>query len=112
MGYLSFEDGLKLVSKRAIAMQKACEQNPSTMAAVLGLENEVVENICNEIKEVVVPANYNCPGQLVISGSNEGIDIYVKTYRTVAQKSFKTSCRWKLSLPFNGTSKSRTRTCN
>ena len=58
-GYLSFEDGLKLVSKRAIAMQKACEQNPSTMAAVLGLENEAVENICTEIKEVVVPANYN-----------------------------------------------------
>ena len=74
-GYLSFEDGLTLVSKRAIAMQKACEQNPSTMAAVLGLENEVVEKICAEIKEVVVPANYNCPGQLVISGSNEGIDI-------------------------------------
>ena len=74
-GYLSFEDGLRLVSKRAMAMQKACEQNPSTMAAVLGLENEVVENICKEIKEVVVPANYNCPGQLVISGSNEGIDI-------------------------------------
>ena len=74
-GYLSFEDGLKLVSKRAIAMQKACEQNPSSMAAVLGLENEVVEKICDEIKEIVVPANYNCPGQLVISGSNEGIDI-------------------------------------
>jgi [acyl-carrier-protein] S-malonyltransferase len=74
-GYLSFEDGLKLVSKRAIAMQKACEQNPSTMAAILGLENKLVENICKEIKEVVVPANYNCPGQLVISGSNEGIDI-------------------------------------
>ena len=77
-GYLSFEDGLRLVSKRAMAMQKACEQNPSTMAAVLGLENEVVENICKEIKEVVVPANYNCPGQLVISGSNEGIDIACK----------------------------------
>jgi [acyl-carrier-protein] S-malonyltransferase len=77
-GYLSFEDGLRLVSKRAMAMQKACEQNPSTMAAVLGLENEVVENICKEIKEVVVPANYNCPGQLVISGSNEGINIACK----------------------------------
>ena len=74
-GYLSFEDGLKLVSKRAIAMQKACERNPSTMAAVLGLENEIVERICSEIEEVVVPANYNCPGQLVISGSNEGINI-------------------------------------
>jgi [acyl-carrier-protein] S-malonyltransferase len=71
VGYLSFEDGLKLVAKRAMAMQKACEQNPSTMAAVLGLENEVVEKICSEIKEVVVPANYNCPGQLVISGSND-----------------------------------------
>jgi len=74
-GYLSFEDGLKLVSKRAIAMQKACEQNPSTMAVVLGLEDEIVEDICLKIDEVVVPANYNCPGQLVISGSNEGIDI-------------------------------------
>ena len=74
-GYLSFEDGLKLVSQRAIAMQKACEQNPSTMAAVLGLENEVVEQICSKIEEIVVPANYNCPGQLVISGSNKGIDI-------------------------------------
>ena len=73
--YLSFEDGLKIVSKRAIAMQKACDQNPSTMAAVLGLENEIVENICLEINEIVVPANYNCPGQLVISGSDKGIDI-------------------------------------
>ena len=73
VGYLLFEDGLTLVSKRALAMQEACEQNPSTMAAVLGLENEVVENICSEIDEVVVPANYNCPSQLVISGSNEGI---------------------------------------
>ncbi len=74
-GYLSFEDGLKLVSVRAKAMQKSCEQNPSTMAAVLGLENEVIENICKKINAVVVPANYNCPGQVVISGSNEGIDI-------------------------------------
>ncbi len=71
---LSFSDGLVLVSKRAIAMQKACESNPSTMAAVLGLEDKVVENICESIQEVVVAANYNCPGQLVISGSNEGID--------------------------------------
>ena len=74
-GYLLFEDGLKLVAKRAQAMQKACEKNPSTMAAVLGLENQIVEKICSEIKEIVVPANYNCPGQLVISGSNYGIDI-------------------------------------
>ena len=74
-GYLSFEDGLRLVSKRAIAMQKACEQNPSIMAAVLGLENKIVEDICSKIDEVVVPANYNCPGQLVISGSDKGIDI-------------------------------------
>jgi [acyl-carrier-protein] S-malonyltransferase len=73
-GALSFEDGLKLVYARAMAMQKACETNPSTMAAILGLEDEIVEKICNEITEVVVPANYNSPGQIVISGSNEGID--------------------------------------
>ena len=73
--YISFDDGLRLVSKRATAMQKACEENPSTMAAVLGLEDNVVEKVCSEIKEIVVPANYNCPGQLVISGSNKGIDI-------------------------------------
>jgi len=73
--YLSFTDGLNLVAKRAEAMQKACEKTPSTMAAVLGMENEIAENICSNIKEIVVPANYNCPGQLVISGSNEGIEI-------------------------------------
>ena len=73
-GVLSFEDGLKLVSQRAMAMQKACEINPSTMAAILGLEDEVVEKICNDIDEVVVAANYNCPGQLVISGSHKGIE--------------------------------------
>lgn len=72
---LSFEDGLKLVYKRALAMQKACELNPSTMAAVLGLPDEKVEEICASIKdEVVVPANYNCPAQIVISGTNAGID--------------------------------------
>ena len=71
---LSFEDGLNLVSKRALAMQKACEKTPSTMAAILGLDDSTVEDICFEIKEVVVPANYNSPGQIVISGSNEGID--------------------------------------
>ena len=74
-GALSFEDGLLLVSKRALAMQKACEAEPSTMAAIVGLEDEIVENICGEIDEVVVPANYNCPGQLVISGSIAGIDL-------------------------------------
>ncbi|MCD8072998.1 MAG: ACP S-malonyltransferase [Alistipes sp.] len=73
-GALSFEDGLRLVAQRAAAMQKACEAEPSTMAAVLGLEDAKVEEICAGIDEVVVPANYNCPGQLVISGSNEGID--------------------------------------
>lgn len=72
---LSFEDGLQLVIARANAMQKACELQPSTMAAILGLADDVVERICTEIPEVVVPANYNCPGQLVISGSIEGIDI-------------------------------------
>lgn len=71
---MSFTDGLKLVSKRANAMQKACEAAPSTMAAILGLPDETVEKICSEIQgEIVVPANYNCPGQLVISGSREGI---------------------------------------
>ena len=94
-GYLSFEDGLKLVSQRALAMQKACEQNPSTMAAVLGLENEVVENICKEIEEVVVPANYNCPGQLVISGSNKGIDI-------ACEKLTEAGARRALKLPVGG----------
>ena len=74
-GVLTFEDGLKLVAKRAQAMQKACEINPSTMAAVLGLSDEVVEEVCNSIDEVVVAANYNCPGQLVISGSNKGLEI-------------------------------------
>lgn len=72
---LSFEDGLLLVFKRAIAMQHACEINPSTMAAIIGLDDEIVEDICASIDEVVVPANYNCPGQLVISGSIKGIDI-------------------------------------
>jgi [acyl-carrier-protein] S-malonyltransferase len=71
---LSFEDGLVLVYKRAMAMQKACEGTPSTMAAVLGLEDSVVEEVCDAIPEIVVAANYNSPGQLVISGSNEGID--------------------------------------
>lgn len=71
---LSFEDGLKLVSQRANAMQKACEIEPSTMAAILGLEDEVVERICAQIEDIVVPANYNCPGQLVISGSIVGVD--------------------------------------
>lgn len=84
---LSFEDGLKLVYKRALAMQKACEINPSTMAAVLGLEDEVVEKICVEIEgEVVVPANYNCPGQLVISGSNKGIEIACEKMKEAGAK--------------------------
>jgi len=73
-GVLQFEDGLKLVSKRALAMQKACEAVPSTMAAILGLEDEVIEKICAEIDGVVVPANYNSPGQLVISGSIPAVE--------------------------------------
>jgi len=73
-GALSFEDGLKLVYARAMAMQKACEANPSTMAAILGLHDEKVEEICASIDEVVVAANYNCPGQIVISGSMSGIN--------------------------------------
>ncbi|MBU0764923.1 MAG: ACP S-malonyltransferase [Bacteroidetes bacterium] len=74
-GTLSFEDGLKLVAARANAMQKACEAEPSTMAAVLGLDDDVVEKACAEINEIVVPANYNSKGQLVISGSFKGIDL-------------------------------------
>jgi [acyl-carrier-protein] S-malonyltransferase len=73
-GTLNFEDGLKLVSKRALAMQAACEAEPSTMAAVLGLSDEDVEAVCNETKGIVVAANYNCPGQLVISGSIDAVN--------------------------------------
>jgi [acyl-carrier-protein] S-malonyltransferase len=71
---LTFKDGLILVSKRAMAMQRACEKAPSTMAAILGLDDKIVEDVCASLKEVVVPANYNSPGQIVISGSIEGID--------------------------------------
>lgn len=74
VGVLDFESGLKLVASRANAMQKACEIQPSTMAAVLGLDDFTVEDICQRVSEVVVPANYNCPGQLVISGSITGVD--------------------------------------
>ena len=73
-GALTFEDGLKLVAARANAMQKACLIQPSTMAAILGLDDYTVEDICQRISEIVVPANYNCPGQLVISGTIEGVD--------------------------------------
>lgn len=73
-GALSFEEGLKLVSKRAMAMQKACEKQPSTMAAIIALPDEKVEEVCAGIDDVVAPANYNCPGQIVISGTIEGID--------------------------------------
>lgn len=83
---LLFEDGLKLVSKRAQAMQKACEKEPSTMAAIIGLENSVVEKILKEIEEVVVPANYNSPGQLVISGSVIGIDIACQKLKEAGAK--------------------------
>ncbi len=72
---LSFEDGLQLVSRRALAMQKACEKEPSTMAAILGLDDAIVVEICKSIDEIVVPANFNSPGQLVISGSMKGIEI-------------------------------------
>ncbi len=74
-GVLSFEDGLKLVSQRAAAMQKACEIRPSTMAAVLGLDDSVVRVVCNNINGIVVPANFNCPGQLVISGEYKAVEL-------------------------------------
>ncbi len=85
-GALSFTDGLILVSKRAMAMQKACEKEPSTMAAILGLDDNVVEKACAEITEIVVPANYNCPGQLVISGSMAGIDKAIETLTALGAK--------------------------
>lgn len=94
-GALSFEDGLVLVSKRAMAMQKACEVEPSTMAAVLGLDDEKVEEICASIDEVVVAANYNCPGQLVISGSIKGIE-------TACQKLTEAGAKRALKLAVGG----------
>ncbi|MEA1878745.1 MAG: ACP S-malonyltransferase [Bacteroidota bacterium] len=94
-GALSFEDGLSLVSKRAMAMQKACEMNPSSMAAIIGLENEIVEEVCSGIDEVVVPANYNTIGQIVISGSHNGID---KAISMLLEK----GARRALKLPVGG----------
>ncbi len=85
-GTLTFEDGLKLVAKRADAMQKACEAEPSTMAAILGLEDEEVENICKSIQDVVVPANYNSPGQLVISGSLSGVEQAIRKCKEAGAK--------------------------
>lgn len=93
--YINFEDGLMLVKKRANAMQKACEDNPSTMAAILGLENNIVEQVCEEINEVVVAANYNCPGQLVISGTYKGIDL-------ACEKLTEAGARRALKLPVGG----------
>ena len=83
---LAFEDALRLVSKRAMAMQRACEMNPSTMAAILGLEDHIVEEVCASIDEVVVAANYNCPGQLVISGSMKGIEIACEKLKAAGAK--------------------------
>ena len=94
-GALSFTDALTLVSKRAMAMQKACEQNPSTMAAILGLENEVVENICTDIDGVVVAANYNCPGQLIISGTISAVE-------ETCTKATEAGARRALVLPVSG----------
>jgi len=92
---LNFEDGLRLVSQRAIAMQKACESQESTMAAVLGLEDDVVEKICSEISGIVVPANYNCPGQLVISGEIEAVKV-------ACEKLKEAGARRALLLPVGG----------
>ena len=92
---ISFEDGLKLVSIRANAMQKACENNPGTMAAVLGLEDNIVEKICQEINGVVVAANYNCPGQLVISGELNAIE-------SACEKLKESGARRALVLPVGG----------
>ena len=94
-GTLNFEDGLTLVSQRAQAMQKACELQPSTMAAVLGLEDKIVEDICNSVDGIVVPANYNCPGQLVISGEVGAIDV-------ACEKLKEAGARRALVLPVGG----------
>ena len=94
-GALDFEDGLKLVYKRALAMQKACEAAPSTMAAIIGLADDKVEEICASIDGVVVPANYNCPGQLVISGTHETID-------AACEKLSEAGARRALKLPVGG----------
>jgi len=94
-GVITFEDGLKLVSKRAIAMQKACDLQESTMAAVLGLEDSIVEKICEEINGVVVAANYNCPGQLVISGE-------VSAINKACEKLKENGARRALVLPVGG----------
>ena len=83
---ISFEDGLKLVSIRANAMQKACENNPGTMAAVLGLEDKLVENVCSEVDGVVVAANYNCPGQLVISGELNAIELACEKLKEIGAR--------------------------
>jgi [acyl-carrier-protein] S-malonyltransferase len=85
-GALSFEDGLKLVSKRALAMQKACEITPSTMAAVLNLDDKIVEDICASIDGVVVAANYNCPGQLVISGEYKAVELACEKMKEAGAK--------------------------
>lgn len=85
-GTLNFEDGLRLVSQRALAMQNACEKQPGTMAAILGLKDETVEEICKEIPGIVVPANYNCPGQLVISGDLEAIDAACEALKTAGAR--------------------------
>ena len=85
-GALSFEDGLKLVSKRAMAMQKACEITPSTMAAVLNLDDKIVEDICASIDGVVVAANYNCPGQLVISGEYKAVELACEKMKEAGAK--------------------------
>lgn len=85
-GALTFEDGLKLVSQRALAMQKACEIKPSTMAAVLGLEDKIVEDVCESIDGVVVAANYNCPGQLVISGETTAVEAACEALKAAGAK--------------------------
>ncbi len=85
-GALSFEDGLRLVKVRAEAMQKACEKEPSTMAAILALDDETAEKVCEGIDEIVVPANYNCPGQLVISGSIKGVELACEAMKQAGAK--------------------------
>ncbi|WP_431211379.1 ACP S-malonyltransferase [Puia sp. P3] len=116
-GVLSFEDGLQLVAARAMAMQRACDKQPSSMAAILGLEDGKVEEICvavqEETKEVVVPANYNCPGQLVISGSVRGVEIACESDEGCRRQArTRASGGRGVSLAFDGVCTGRAENCD
>ena len=112
-GVLSFDDGLQLVSKRAEAMQKACEIMPSTMAAVLGLEDQIVEEVCDAVDGVVVAANYNCPGQLVISGEVSAIETACELLKEKGARRALVLTSWRcFSFTYDGACKRGVSCCN